>query len=200
MSALKTFAASLVLLALVSVASAGHPSSHISISVGSYHSSYSDHCSTGHCYTPSYSSYNYDTCYTPSYAPSYTPFQSCYYSNWSYDQAHSYYFCTCYFKSCATADYSKYYCVYSPSCGNYVYFYNPVSKLYWGRFDEQAKGFAVLPAADQKTVISDLPQDKFGAPAAQVAIPGSQVAENMPSPPDLPAVSAVAAVAAPAAQ
>ena len=166
--------------------------------------SYGGCYSPSYCYTPSYSS-NY--CYTPSYSSyaSYgnsdysngysAPYQSCTYSNWTYDQGHGYYYCTCSYRPSAYAPYSKYVCIYNRSYSNCVYYYNPVAKNYWGCYNIASKGFQVLGAADQRSTIAELPQDKFSAPVQQATIPGSQSGEKLTAPPALPA-DAVAALPA----
>ncbi len=140
------------------------------------------------CYSNCYSGYSYNASYGSGYGnyTDSTPYKSCSYSNWTYDQSHGYYYCVCSYKPSAYSDYSKYVCIYNASYGNSVYYYNPTSKTYWGRYDAAAKGFSTLAAGDQKAVIADLPQDKFSAPAAQQVIPGSQANEQMPAPPALP--------------
>jgi hypothetical protein len=149
----------------------------------------------------SYGCYDYSYSYYPSYSYSYnnydysTPFHSCYYSSWTYSQPQNYYYCYCYYRASQYAPWSKYVCIYNRDYSNYTYFYNPSTQQYWGRFDQQAKGFSVLPEGDRKGAIADLPQDKFPTPVAQIGLPGSQVKEQIVTPPAPPA-DAVAALPA----
>ncbi len=207
MKTLKILLIPAVLLAAASMAFAGSPYGY-SNSYG--HSSYG----YNHSYSPSYSSY------TPSYHNSYNSYNgystfdnysygsqyynnynynnsyhSLSYSNWTYDQSHGYYYCTCSYRPSAYAEWNKYICIYNSQYGNCVYFYNPIQKNYWGRYDYNAKGFSLLAAGYQRGAIADLPQDKFPAVVAQTTIPGSQVAEQLTSPPALPS-DAVAALPA----
>src|SRR4051794_16072485 len=72
-----------------------------------------------------------------------------YYSSWSYHTTPRYYSRTYYYyPTPAATTYSYHYCVYYPSQPRYVYYYNPVSRVYWGRFefaeDGKAKGYSLL--------------------------------------------------------
>ena len=42
-------------------------------------------------------------------------------------------------------DYSYHYCIYYPSQPRYVYYYNPYTKLYWGRYDLEQRGIRCWP-------------------------------------------------------
>jgi hypothetical protein len=72
-----------------------------------------------------------------------------------------------------------------------VYYYNPVSQQYWGRFefgeDGKAKGYSLLAEKDRKEKLADIPESAFPKPAAMPAIPGTTDGEKMlPPPTDLP--------------
>ena len=172
----------------------------------SYYPSY-NYCYNS-CYTPSYSCYTPSySCYTPSYnycnnycsdycsTPSYN---SCNYSNWSYDNSHGYYYCTCNFRG-NDGCWNKYYCIYNSCYGNSVYYYNPQKQLYWGRYDVASKGFSTLGEGDQHGTIAELPQDRFSAPVAQLAIPGGANNQQMIAPPGLPTDNLAATAPAAAA-
>jgi hypothetical protein len=173
-----------------------------------YNSCYTPSYCSNYCYTPSYSCYTPSySCYTPSYnycsnycssdycsTPSYN---SCNYSNWTYDNSHGYYYCTCNFRG-QDGGFNKYYCIYNSSYGNCVYYYNPQKQMYWGRYDVASKGFSTLGDADQHGTIAELPQDRFSAPVAQLAIPGGANNQQMIAPPGLPTDN-LAASAAPVA-
>ena len=58
-----------------------------------------------------------------------------YYSSWSYYPTTRYYYRTYYYYPTPVATtYSYHYTIYYPSQPRYVYYYNPVSRQYWGRF------------------------------------------------------------------
>ena len=205
MTSFKLFLVPVVLLAAASAAFAGSPYHGSSYGYSS-HSSYNNYSHNNYSYnnysyshyTPSYSS---DYCYTPSYnnyssfdnysygQPTYynnSSYTSLNYGSWTYDQGHNYYYCVCSYRPAANAEYSKYICIYNPQYSNCCYYYNPIAKTYWGRYDYNSKGFSILAGGDQRSSIADLPQDKFGAAVAQAAIPGSQVGENLTAPSALP--------------
>ncbi|MFN4261161.1 MAG: hypothetical protein ACK4RK_17875 [Gemmataceae bacterium] len=111
-----------------------------------------------------------------------------YYSGWSYYPSRSYYYRTYYYKPYATyPDYKYHYCVYYPTTPNYVYYYNPVSNQYWGRYDLKAKGYSMLEAKDRKANVKDIPESAFPKPGKMPSIPDSEDAVAMDAPPpDLP--------------
>jgi hypothetical protein len=115
-----------------------------------------------------------------------------YYSSWSYYTTTRYYYRTYYYyPTPAATTYSYHYCIYYPSQPRYVYYYNPVSRQYWGRFefgaDGKPKGYSLLAAKDRKEKLTDIPESAFPAPAAMPAIPESGDGEKMSPPPaDLP--------------
>ncbi len=189
-------------------------SSYNNYQTSHYTPSYSSH-SSSYQYTPSYSSHSSNYQYTPSYnnyssnyasfdnysygQPNYynnsASFNSLSYGTWSYDQGHNYYYCVCSYRPAAYSEVSKYVCIYNPQYGNCVYYYNPIQKQYWGRYDVASQGFSILASSDQRSTIAELPQDKFGAVVAQAGIPGSQAGEQLTAPPALP-TDAVAALPA----
>ena len=74
-----------------------------------------------------------------------------------------------------------------------MYYYNPVSQQYWGRFefgeDGKPKGYSLLAEKDRKEKLADIPESAFPKPAAMPAIPGATDGEKMAAPPtDLPLV------------
>src|SRR4051794_31058398 len=65
-----------------------------------------------------------------------------YYSSWNYYPQRTYYYVNYYYKpTVASTDYSYHYCIYYPSAPRYVYYYNPYTRHYWGRYDIQEKGY-----------------------------------------------------------
>jgi hypothetical protein len=115
-----------------------------------------------------------------------------YYTSWSYYSTTRYYYRTYYYYlTPAATTYSYHYCVYYPSQPQYVYYYNPVTRAYWGRFefgtDGKPKGYSLLAEKDRKGTLAEIPESAFPAPAAMPAIPGTPDGEKMVAPPyDLP--------------
>ena len=115
-----------------------------------------------------------------------------YYTSWSYYSTTRYYYRTYYYYPTTVATtYSYHYCIYYPSQPRYVYYYNPVSQQYWGRFefgdDGKPKGYSLLAEKDRKEKLVDIPESAFPKPAAMPAIPGATDGEKVAPPPaDLP--------------
>jgi len=80
------------------------------------------------------------------------------------------------------------YVIYYPQSPRYLYYYSPTSKVYWGRFDVQLKGYSLLAEADRKGVLKDIPESKFPEPGEMPAVPESKEGERVlaPSADDLP--------------
>src|SRR4051794_21676906 len=111
-----------------------------------------------------------------------------YYTSWSYHTTTRYYYRTYYYYPTPVATtYSYHYCVYYPSQPQYVYYYNPVTRAYWGRFefgpDGRPKGYSLLAEKDRKGMLSEIPESAFPAPAAMPAIPGTTDGEKVAAPP-----------------
>ena len=115
-----------------------------------------------------------------------------YYTSWSYYSTTRYYYRTYYYYPTPVATtYSYHYTIYYPSQPRYVYYYNPVSRQYWGRFDFGAdgepQGYSLLAEKDRKERLADIPESAFPKPAAMPAIPGSSDGEKKDAPPaDVP--------------
>ena len=110
-----------------------------------------------------------------------------YYSSWSYYPSRSYYYTTYYYKPYVSyASYDYHYCVYYPSYPSYVYYYNPYRKVYWGRYDLNAKGYSLLAEKDRKGTIKEIDEKAFPAPKGMPEVPESEdkvVMEQPPAPP-----------------
>jgi hypothetical protein len=79
------------------------------------------------------------------------------------------------------------YVICYPDQPRYLYYYNRVSKVYWGRFDFQTKGYSLLAEADRKGLLKDIPESKFPEPSDLPPVPGGQDGETVLAPPsDLP--------------
>lgn len=111
-----------------------------------------------------------------------------YYNTWSYYPQRTYYYVYYYYKPVETSeDYSYHYCIYYPSTPRYVYYYNPYTKLYWGRYDLQDKGYSMLADKDRKTNLKEIPEMAFPKPAEMPTIPEAKDGEKMLPPPKPPA-------------
>jgi hypothetical protein len=114
-------------------------------------------------------------------------FRRSYYYGWRSYPARSYYYNYYYYKPTpAYTGYKYHTCVYYPSRPQYVYYYNPYQKQYWGRYDLEAKGYSLLADADRKGTLKEIPESAFPAPGEMPAIPDSEDGETIPEPPAVP--------------
>jgi len=113
-----------------------------------------------------------------------------YYSSWSYYPSSSYYYRTYYYRPVRTySTYHYHYCIYYPRSPRYVYFYNPVRRVYWGRFDTQGKPgaqYSLLDVKDRKENLEEIPESAFPEPGAMPEIPDSNDGLQIPAIDDLP--------------
>lgn len=113
-----------------------------------------------------------------------------YYSSWSYRPARRYNYSTYYYKPSTTySSYSYHYCIHYPSRPRYVYYYNPHTSRYWGRFDLEAKDgkqYSMLAKEDRKEKLEDIPEEAFPEPAAMPDIPESDDGVAMAAPNPVP--------------
>jgi hypothetical protein len=111
-----------------------------------------------------------------------------YYGGWSYYPARTYYYRYYYYKPYDSYEgYSYHYAIYYPSQPRYVYYYNPYSGYYWGRYDTQAKGddkYSLLKPEDRKKNIDDIPEKAFPKPGPMPSIPESKDGAKIEPPPD----------------
>jgi hypothetical protein len=113
-------------------------------------------------------------------------------SSWSYYPQRTYYYNYYYFKPYVEAtDYSYHYCIYYPTQPRYIYYYNPVKQVYWGRYDTQGKEgacYSLLKDEDRKKKLEDIPETAFPKPGEMPRIPESKDDERILPPPveDLP--------------
>ncbi len=100
-----------------------------------------------------------------------------YYSSWAFHTTHNYHYRTFYYKPYVTyTSYHYHYCIYQPQ-SRYVYFYNPVRRVYWGRFDTQGKEgaqYSLLAEKDRSGDLKAIPEAAFPAPGAMPSIPGAE--------------------------
>jgi hypothetical protein len=113
-----------------------------------------------------------------------------YYSGWhSHAQSH-YYYRTYYFKPAADYHgYKHHYVIYSSRHPNYLYFYNPYKKLFWGRCPAHAAGqaaYSPLAEQDRKGNFDQIPESAFPPAGPMPPIPESKPDDGtrMDMPPD----------------
>lgn len=98
-----------------------------------------------------------------------------YYGGWSYYPSRSYHYCYYHYRPTPTYPSYKYHiCICYPSQPRYVYYYNPHSMVYWGRFDTQGKDgkqYSLLAMKDRKANLDDIPESAFPTPAAMPRVP-----------------------------
>jgi hypothetical protein len=105
-----------------------------------------------------------------------------YYSSWHPTPYHFYY--RSYYYKPNAYDYVIYY----PRYPRYLYYYNPVGKTYWGRFDIQTKGYSLLAEEDRKGALKDIPEKAFPEPGELPPVHGDKDQDKVQAPPtdDLP--------------
>jgi hypothetical protein len=101
-----------------------------------------------------------------------------YYSSWHRSPYHYHY--RYFYYTPSAYDYVISY----PAQRRYLYYYNPVSRTYWGRFDLKTKGYSLLAEADRKGALKDIPEDKFPAPTDLPTVHGDKGADKVEVPPD----------------
>jgi hypothetical protein len=107
-----------------------------------------------------------------------------YYTSWNYYPSHSYHYTSYYYTP------TRYhYCIYYPSYPRYVYYYNPYSRSYWGRYDLEGKEgaqYSELAEADRKGKLADIPESAFPKAGPMPKNPDGTEG-NIPVPPAVPA-------------
>ena len=111
-----------------------------------------------------------------------------YYSSWTYRPATRYYYSRYYYRPTTyTRTYSYHYVIRYRAQPRYYYYYNPVRRTYWGRyeFDAQGKalGYSLLKPEDRKSSLADIPESAFPKPSAMPQIPDSDDGVQMIPPP-----------------
>lgn len=97
------------------------------------------------------------------------------YSSWNYHPTRSYYYSRYTYTPVTTVTTTTryHYCVHVPSRPRYVYYYNPVRRVYWGRYDIEAKGYSMLKEEDRKDKLEDIPESAFPEPGEMPDAPDS---------------------------
>lgn len=111
-----------------------------------------------------------------------------YYSSWSYRPRTRYYYTRYYYRPYVrTRSYSYHYVIYYPSRPRYRYYYNPVRRVYWGRYEVDAKGkpigYSMLKPDDRKTSLEEIPESAFPKPTKMPTIPEAKDGKQMDPPP-----------------
>lgn len=102
------------------------------------------------------------------------------YSSWSYYPRRTYYYRKYYYKPYTSyTGYQYHYCIHYPSRPRYVYYYNPVQRTYWGRYDLEAKGYSMLDEKDRKGKLEEIPESAFPKPGEMPVIPGAKDNERI---------------------
>jgi hypothetical protein len=120
---------------------------------------------------------------------------------WTYTPSYGYYYTTYYYTPTVIVEpvivepvYSYHYAIYYPTQPTYVYYYNPVNQVYWGRYKIGSKGekqYSILKKEDRKGSIKEIPEEAFPPLAAMPPIPGAEDKVAMLPPPEdkLPTVA-----------
>jgi hypothetical protein len=115
-------------------------------------------------------------------------FRQYYTPGWAYSVSNSYYYTTYYYQvTVAQPVYYYHYCVYYPAYPTYIYYYNPYSQVYWGRYVIGSKGndgYSILAKEDRKKDLKDIPESAFPAPGPMPTIPGAKDGVQMLPPPE----------------
>lgn len=109
-------------------------------------------------------------------------------TTWTYSSNYSYYYVHYYYRPAVTyTTYDYHYCIYYPSQPRYIYYYNPVAQVYWGRYEIGSKGdarYSLLAQKDRKKELKDIPDSAFPKPAKMPTIPGAKDDEAIAPPPE----------------
>ncbi len=109
-------------------------------------------------------------------------------TSYSYSQSNGYYYTTYYYTPVVTTTtYEYHYCIYYPSQPQYIYYYNPTTQAYWGRYEIGSKGekrYSILAEKDRKKDLTAIPESAFPKPAAMPTIPGAKDEVAMEPPPE----------------
>jgi hypothetical protein len=109
-------------------------------------------------------------------------------TSYIYSPTYSYYYVRYYYRPVTTyTTYDYHYCIYYPSQPSYVYYYNPVSQAYWGRYklgSKPGEQYSILAEKDRKKDLKDIPESAFPEPAAMPKIPGAKDDATIEPPPE----------------
>ena len=109
-------------------------------------------------------------------------------ASYTYSPNYGYYYVNYYYTTTVTqTTYNYHYCIYYPSQPSYIYYYNPVRQVYWGRYKLGSKGdqrYSILADQDRKKDLKAIPESAFPEPAAMPKIPGAEDGVAMEPPPE----------------
>lgn len=113
-----------------------------------------------------------------------------YYTSWTYRPRTRYYYSRYYHRpNVRTRSYNYHYVICYPSRPRYRYYYNPVRRVYWGRYevDEKGKaiGYSMLKPEDRKSSLEEIPEKAFPKASKMPPVPESKDGEQMAAPPTL---------------
>ena len=107
-----------------------------------------------------------------------------YYSSWSYHPTHNYHYRTYYYRPAPrVTTYHTHYVVYRPSTPRYHYYYNPVRRVYWGRYDTEKQGYSLLAEEDRKADLDSIPESAFPEPGPMPTVPNTDDDLKLETPP-----------------
>lgn len=116
-----------------------------------------------------------------------------YYSSWTFSSTAGYYFASYFFRLTVSAtNYSYHYAIYYESRPRYIYYFNPYTKRYWGRYDLEAAAkdpqtaYSLLKEDDRREKLTDIPEEAFPKPAAMPQVPDAEDDLQMEPPPNPP--------------
>jgi hypothetical protein len=122
----------------------------------------------------------------PTLANPYAPRQ--YYGNWRRHATYSYTYRTYYYKPSPTyVGYRHHYVFSFPSRPKHYYFYNPYTKVFWGRCPVNAQGngaYSLLAEGDRRGNVEDIPEEAFPKPGKMPRIPEATDDAPLDLPPD----------------
>ena len=108
-----------------------------------------------------------------------------YYGTWSYNEINRYHYRQYHYKPVVTATtYSYHYVIHYPTQPRYHYYYNPVRRHYWGRYDIEEKGYSMLAEADRKEKLEDIKDSAFPKPTKMPNMPDADDKVEMEVPPN----------------
>jgi len=109
-------------------------------------------------------------------------------TTWTYSPTYSYYYVSYYYQPYPTqTTYDYHYCIYYPSQPSYVYYYNPSTQAYWGRFklgSKEGEQYSMLEPKDRKKELEAIPESAFPTPGPMPTIPGAKDGVAMEPPPE----------------
>lgn len=112
-----------------------------------------------------------------------------YYSDWQENKAEKYVYKFYYYKPHpADLGYRKQFVCYFPTRPDYLYFYDPRAKHFWGRLLrnplDEARRFSTIPLADRRAKVGDIPEPAYTDLGPMPSIPGSSDGVKISAPTD----------------